>query len=263
MVPDRDIIYPELSYSIMGCAMDVHNELGAGWDEWDYHRAMVQVLQSKGHDVVSHDRRELFHREAAVDHFELDVLVDDSVILELKHIRQGFHPEHYVQIINYLKHWDKRLGILINFGLERLASQRVPYDPVSGSVRYAGKWDELEKLNDPLCVSVVAALKAVLNRPGYGFGTRVFQNLLLRELIYRGEQALKPLHAPAYRGTKLEQREIDCIMLGQQMLLSVSATGKGSSADLACLKSYMKQIGIPYGILIDIGTPEILLKGVL
>ena len=91
--------------------MDVHNGLGPGWEEWDYHRAMIESLIAKGHDVVSHERKELVHRSKVADHFELDLLVDDSVILELKHIRSDFHPVHYTQLINYLKGWGKRLGI--------------------------------------------------------------------------------------------------------------------------------------------------------
>jgi len=40
-----DLRYPELSYAIIGVAFDVHNELGLGWNEWDYHRAMLSVLK--------------------------------------------------------------------------------------------------------------------------------------------------------------------------------------------------------------------------
>ncbi|MEE9368059.1 MAG: GxxExxY protein [Pontiella sp.] len=129
-----DLIYPELSYSITGSAMDVHNGLGPGWDEWDYHRAMIHSLTAKGHDVVSHNRMDLLHRNKVVDNFELDLLVDDKVIRELKHIKMGFHPEHYTQIINYLKHLEKRLGILMNYGLERLNDQRILYNCIQGTI---------------------------------------------------------------------------------------------------------------------------------
>jgi len=40
-----DLLHPELSHQIIGAAFDVHNELGPGWDEWDYHRAILNALQ--------------------------------------------------------------------------------------------------------------------------------------------------------------------------------------------------------------------------
>lgn len=264
MVPGNEIIYPDLSYSVIGCAMDVHNELGSGWEEWDYHRAMIRALESKGHIVVSHERSDLLCREMAIDHFELDLLVDDLVILELKRIRQDFHPEHYVQIINYLKHWGKRLGILINFGLERLTYKRVPFDSIVGSVEFTGKWIELEKAFPEHYAGVLASVQTILENSGYGYGVNVFKNLLMAEFMSRELSAIKPFHAPAYRGMQLESRELDCILLGGHVLISLTAAGRGSSsADLACLKSYMKQLAIPCGLLVDVGSPEIHLKGVL
>jgi GxxExxY protein len=260
---NKGIIYPELSYSIIGCAMDVHTTLGPCWDEWDYHRAMIRALESEGHIVFSHTRNDLLHRDEVVDHFELDLLVDHQIILELKHIRTAFHPEHFVQIINYLKRWDKRLGILINFGLERLVSKRVPYDSVSGSVHTSGEWDRVEAALPDLSNQTISAIKAILEQHGYGYSVRVFQNLLLRELIFRDLNVVKPFLKPEFKGLVLEEREADCILLDSKLLVSISATGQdASSTDLAYLKSYMRHLQISCGILIDIGRADIYLKGV-
>ncbi|MEN7974017.1 MAG: GxxExxY protein [Verrucomicrobiota bacterium] len=259
-----ELIYPELSYSIIGSAMEVHNGLGPGWDEWDYHRAMIEALSSSGHEVLSHNRKALGHRGEVVDHFELDLLVDDLIILELKHIKSAFHPEHYTQIINYLKRWEKRLGILINFGLERLANKRIPYDPVAAAVHFSGKWKELGQRNPISCKRVVTAIKGVLAEHGYGYGVQVFQNLLMEEFRSLDAVAIKPILTPKYGGLVLEGREIDCLLIDSELLVSISASARdASAADLAYLKSYMKQTGISYGVLIDIGSADIQLKGVL
>ncbi len=244
--------------------MDVHNEMGPGWDEWDYHRAMIESLVAKGHNVVSHERKELVHRGKVVDHFELDLLVDDLVILELKHIRSDFHPEHYTQIINYLKRWNKRLGILINYGLERLSYKRVPYDPVERTVLHIGKWLELTQRVPELCDRVSSAVDGVLQQHGFGYGVSVFKKLLLAELEHLGSGAVLSVLSPRYGTLILGEREIDSIFVDSNLLVSVSAAGQGGSAiDLAYLKSYMKQTAIPYGILVDIGCSEIQFKGVL
>jgi GxxExxY protein len=259
-----DLIFPELSYSIIGAAMHVHNELGPGWNEWDYHRAMIEAICARGHGVVSHYRKNLEHKGKVVDHFELDLLVDNLVILELKQIKTRFHSEHYTQIINYLKRWEKNLGILINFGMERLSYKRVPYDPVIARCQTSGKWAEVAGRIPEICERIEKGINGVLAAHGYGYSTAVFQKLLIAELGFLGATAIQPMLMPVYGGLKFERREIDCVSVDSELLVSVCATGKNASAtDLAYLKSYMKQTQICNGILIDIGSADIQIKGVL
>ena len=258
------MIYPELSYAIIGAAMEVHNGLGPGWDEWDYHLALIDALEAKGHRVVSHERMSLIHRGSVVDHFELDLLVDDLIVLELKHIKTDFHPEHFTQTINYLKRWGKRLGILINFGMERLAYTRVPYDTVVGNMHVRGKWDALAERLPSVSERVAGAVTGILETHGYGYGVSVFQKILISELCFLGSVAAQSIVIPSYGKRAFDSRAIDCVSVDSKVLVSVTATGRNaSSTDLAYLKSYMKQTNICNGIVIDIGNPDIQLKGVL
>lgn len=244
--------------------MDVHNGLGPGWDEWDYHRAMIEALCARGHETVSHARKSLVHRGAVVDHFELDLLVDNLIILELKHIKSDFHPEHIAQTINYLKRWAKRLGVLVNFGAERLFYRRIPYDSVSGRIQHTGKWYELNSRIPLCCRRVEEALEGVLQQHGYGYSVSVFKKLMMSEFEHQETVAIHPLISPVFWALKLEDRELDSILVDSALLVSFSATGRdASSLDLAYMKSYMKQLGISFGILIDIGNAEIQMKGIL
>lgn len=153
------------------------------------------------------------HRGKAVDHFELDLLVDGLIILELKHIKTDFHPEHYTQIINYLKCWDKRLGILINFGFERLAHKRIPHDQVVRTVHSSGKWEELERRGLSMCKRLADAVKGVLSEHGYGYGVQTFHNLLVEELGFLGAEASNSILAPVYGDLVLKNREMDCVLV--------------------------------------------------
>lgn len=126
------LLHRQLSYSIVGVLMDVHNSLGPGWDEYDYHRAALKGLESKGLRAQSKLGGVLNHRGLVADAFELDVIVEDRVILELKHLDADFAEAHFVQIINYLKLWQKDLGILVDFGHEGLRYRRVPYTRCMG-----------------------------------------------------------------------------------------------------------------------------------
>ncbi len=255
-----ELLYPELSYSIIGAAMDVHNGLGPGWDEWDYHRAMIEALQKQGHAVLSHDRKDLMHQGVAVDRLELDLLVDNSVILELKHIKSNFHPTHYTQIINYLKRWEKRLGVLINFGLERLRYQRVPFSFVQGTIGYTGHWNELHSG----CHEVLAsAMDAILCEYGLGYGVDLYKKLLRAELVHKGVEAAKASLSPRLDSLCLGERTVDAILVGSELMVMVSASSTDTTAtDLSYLKTYMGQAGIHEGILVNIGNSEVQLRGV-
>lgn len=143
------ILHPQISYDIIGAAMCVHSERGPGRDEGIYHCALLHALKQQGLKASTKLRGVLKSRKWVADKFELDILVEDTIILELKHIRKPFAPSHYCQLINYLKFWKKDPGILINFGLERLKYDRIPFRPVEASVTCDELWNQYLAKNIP------------------------------------------------------------------------------------------------------------------
>jgi len=258
-----DLKHPELSHSIIGAAFDVHNELGPGWDEWDYHRAMLESLHSKGLNAESHLRKSLNHRDESVDHFELDILVENKIILELKHIRAGFSDQHYTQIINYLKCWEKDLGILINFGLERLYYKRVPHTPSEGTTSLSGYWTDFEHQHPELAKKIHLSADCILRTHGLGFGASSSQKILFRELAYQNLQPEIPKVSPKFGDITFESRPLNYILLSDKALIAITAFRDTTATDAARLKSGMKQLSIPFGILINFGKSDLTLRGVI
>lgn len=254
-------MYPELSHAIIGVAFDVHNELGPGWDEWDYHRAMLRALKTKGLKAESHLREKLIHRGESVDEFELDILVENKVILELKHIRTAFLSPHYIQIINYLKRWEKGLGILINFGMDKLCYKRVPYTPVKGKISFAGVWGDFEKQRSELAGDICYSSENILELQGLGYGADSFKKILFRELKYQEMNPEVPEAVPRFNDLSFEPRFLDCILLERSVLISVTALSDTSATDLARLRSAMKQTACPFGVLVNSGKSKLTLRG--
>jgi GxxExxY protein len=121
---EEKIIYKVLSYKIIGLAMQVHTELGYGFLEKVYENSLMILLRENG--VQSEAQvpvKVIFHGQIVGDYIA-DILVEDSIILELK-AQEKISEAHKAQTLNYLKATGLKLAILINFGRKRLESERL------------------------------------------------------------------------------------------------------------------------------------------
>ena len=115
--------HEEITQVVIGCAFEVMNELGAGFLESVYERAMLLALRQKGQSVVTQHPIKVMFRGACVGDFFADLLVEEKVIVELKAVK-ALAPEHQAQIINCLIATGIDVGLLINFGKPRLEYKR-------------------------------------------------------------------------------------------------------------------------------------------
>lgn len=105
----------QLTESIIGAAITVHRELGPGLLESAYEKCIAYELMSLGFDVQCQKPLPINYRGLQIDcSYRLDLLIDDSVILELKAVER-LQPIHEAQLLSYLKMADKKVGLLINF----------------------------------------------------------------------------------------------------------------------------------------------------
>ena len=107
--------HEELSYKIIGCAFTVYKQLGFGFLESVYRKAMVIEL-SKSHLKVEEEKTlQVYYDGIVVGNFLADLFVEDTVVVELKSV-QNTVEGHEVQLVNYLNGLKKEIGLLINFG---------------------------------------------------------------------------------------------------------------------------------------------------
>ncbi len=118
-----DLVYPELSYEIVGCAYEVWDELGLGHLEKIHQRSLAIVFRNKKMKFQEQVYYSLKFRNEIVGKGFLDFLVDEKIIVELK--KDGnFSKSHIEQVLNYLKLSNLKLAILINFTKERCEIQK-------------------------------------------------------------------------------------------------------------------------------------------
>jgi GxxExxY protein len=115
--------HSELTQSIIGCAYRVFNTLGAGFAEAVYHQSLLIELREAGLTAESQVPLDVHYHGQLVGNFFADIIVDNSVILELKAIEK-LAKVHEVQLVNYLVATGKPVGLLINFGPSEVEVRR-------------------------------------------------------------------------------------------------------------------------------------------
>jgi GxxExxY protein len=109
-----------LTYKIIGCAMEVYKQLGPGLLESIYEQALIQELKLNDIPVESQVEIKVNYKGINIsDNLRLDLLVDDSVIVELKSVEE-LKPIHHKQLLTYLRLMNKKVGLLINFNTDNL-----------------------------------------------------------------------------------------------------------------------------------------------
>jgi GxxExxY protein len=120
----QDFLHKELTEKIIEACLEVMTELGSGFLESVYEKSLLIALSQKGIAARSQVPLKVIFRGEVVGEYFADVLIEDTIIIELKTVK-ALLPEHQAQVINYLKATGKDLGLLINFGTPRLEVKRL------------------------------------------------------------------------------------------------------------------------------------------
>ncbi len=119
-----DIIYPELSFKLMGILFNVHNEMGHGFLERYYQKAIAAELEKNNISFKEQVKLDLVIGEKIIASGIADFIIEEKIILEIK---QGntFLKTNIDQVNSYLKMSKLQLGILINFTSRGLLYKRI------------------------------------------------------------------------------------------------------------------------------------------
>ncbi len=118
------MLYAEITEKILAACFEVINELGAGFLESVYEKALLIALRQKGLAAKAQVPIGVAFRGESVGDFLADILVEDKVVVEVKALK-ALAPEHQAQVINYLKAAGLEVGLLVNFGHPKLEFKRL------------------------------------------------------------------------------------------------------------------------------------------
>ena len=121
-----ELIEKELTEKVIGACFEVSNELGGGFLESVYKKAVVIAIRAKGIKAEEEVSLKVKFRGHIVGDFNADILVENRLIIELKAVK-SLISEHEAQLINYLKATGIKVGLLANFGRTKLEWKRIVY----------------------------------------------------------------------------------------------------------------------------------------
>ena len=117
------MLHSELTEKIIACAYKVYNKMGYGYLESVYEKCMLIELAGIGLNVETQKRLKVFYQNQIVGDFVADVIVNDTVIVELKSVSK-IVKAHEIQLVNYLVTTNMPVGIILNFAMDKVEVKR-------------------------------------------------------------------------------------------------------------------------------------------
>ena len=115
--------YEKITETIIGCAYRVYNKMVFGFLESVYEKCLLIELSNIGLAAESQKPITVYYNGINVGNFIADIIVEDTIILELKSVRKVIKA-HEVQLVNYLIATGKPVGLILNFGESKVEVKR-------------------------------------------------------------------------------------------------------------------------------------------
>jgi GxxExxY protein len=118
------LVYPDLSYKLVGILYKVYNALGGGYQERVYQAAVRRELIKNKLGFLEQVRVNLLYDVGKIDQYRLDFIIEHKIVLELK-VTPRFTPRDIMQVLGYLKESGLELGILVSLNRKGIFFKRI------------------------------------------------------------------------------------------------------------------------------------------
>jgi len=120
----EEFLYKDLTYKIIGLAIEVHTKLGYGFLEKVYENSLMLLFRRNDIQAEQQAPVKVYFEDQVVGDYLADILVENKIILELKSI-DNIADIHRAQVLNYLKATGLRIALILNFGKTKLQYERL------------------------------------------------------------------------------------------------------------------------------------------
>ncbi len=257
------MIYEKETALLRGGLFEVQNEIGLGHHEEFYHKAMIIWLEQQNIPYTNKAPHPLLFDAEIAHTLHPDLVVWDKITIELKSVPRYLREPEQVQIFNYLKRRNDKLGLLVNMGLDRVHIERIIYDPSTGKrTEDWGYWND--HISGPVRdtgLRVREVLNKLYESHGTGYGTEVLGKLILFGLQKQGLRFVSsPKGTSRFHNQVMGETPFDCILVENQLLLVFTALFDNNRFNISRGLSFMKCLNISWGIAANFGKKEVQIK---
>ncbi|MCK5327614.1 MAG: GxxExxY protein [Candidatus Latescibacteria bacterium] len=243
------LLHEDLTYQIRGSYFDVYNALGHNYPEHFYEKALYFDIRNKGLKCVRQEDHQIRYKEQLVGRHILDLVVEDTVIVELK-VVEKLLPVHRAQLISYLKATGRQVGLLLNFGGKTAESERyvytkeAPHTKAEMDAHYISE----KALFPERSLELIRGLEEVYDHLGPGFVFRIYSNayfheLKLRDMPFRIDKKM----AVYYEDHVIGQLTFHHFLVEDKVMVFPVATGR--DVDRGTIRHWLGRNGICQGIV--------------
>jgi GxxExxY protein len=119
-----ELLYKELTFAVIGAAMEVHRILGSGFLEAVYQTALARELSLRDIPFEQQKQLAVHYKDVLAGEYIADFVIDNKFIIEIKAV-SAWNPRHDAQAIHYLAATGMQLALLLNFGVGSLQHRRI------------------------------------------------------------------------------------------------------------------------------------------
>ncbi len=257
------MIYEDETALIRKGLFDVQNEVGLGRHEEIYHKALAIWFQKQEIPFVSKAPHPLSLNGMTAHVLYPDFVVWDKITIELKALPHRLQNSEHVQLFNYLKCREDKLGLLVNMGLDRVQAKRIIFE--SKKCEYVENWDHWNIITETdrnIGLQTRAVLKSIFDIHTTGYGKELIEKLIHFGLRQKGLKIMAaPIGASTYQGRELGKTPFDCLLIENCLLLVFTALFDDNQFNFHRGLSFMNALNIPWGIAANFGKETVQLLG--
>ncbi len=239
---------------------EVHNEVGLGRHEEAYQRAYELWIEENGLPVLSKPAVPLYvaGREAII--LYPDFVAWNDICVELKALPRHIGPSEELQLFDYLRACGIHLGIIVNFGLDRVHFERRVYSPPATC--FTADWSHWSNRIDgddrEIGCAIRDALTLLFNTHQTGYSQMVTEKLFLASIEAFGlNVVIRPVARAFYRHHLIHESELDCFLIENRFVVTLTAHFDNNEYCKSLGLSHLKTLGLPWGIATNFGINEL------
>lgn len=244
------------TYILRKACFAVQNEVGLARQEPAYHQALKLWFEEHSLPVASKPPHRLYLKGHEAYVLFPDFVGWNSIAVEIKAVPRKLTFSEWVQIRDYMKFRNEELGLLINFGLDRVHIQRIIDTPSTTSlVEDWAHWNAHISGDDrDLGIAIRDALRLIYSEHSTGYGTEVVTRLLLTALQLQGlSVSVNPIAKATFHQQVVDQSPLACLVVNQRFLIAFTALFDTNNFNVSRGLSYMKTLGLRWGVAVNFG----------